>query len=187
MFAWVNSYRIFLALKFFAPSKPQAPPVVSPEGGAPIVAGQMDPHLLPPQQIHPAWTLQQPLDMHVYFSTSPNGDVFSRQWTSGWREDQDKDLPAFVWSNITFGDWNDHRVESLDIALPEVYSQICRSYSSANPIQAVQHNASLWADVFLTKEGASPDPSNSLFDPRSVHHVRKRRFFLQTLLRWVSR
>ncbi|KAH7887397.1 cleft lip and palate transmembrane protein 1-domain-containing protein [Phlebopus sp. FC_14] len=39
--------------------------------------------------------------------------------------------------------------------------------------QAVQRNASLWADVFLTKDGASPDPSNPSFDPQSVHHIRK--------------
>ncbi|KAI9574314.1 cleft lip and palate transmembrane protein 1-domain-containing protein [Boletus coccyginus] len=95
--------------------------------------------------------------MHVHFSTSPTGDVFSRQWTSGWREDQDKNLPSFVWSNITFGDWNEHRSEYLDITLPE----------------AVQRNASLWADIFLTKEGASPDPSNPSFDAQSVHHIRK--------------
>ncbi|KAF9226832.1 cleft lip and palate transmembrane 1 [Gyrodon lividus] len=95
--------------------------------------------------------------MYVYFSTSPNGDVFSRQWTSAWREDQDKGLPNFVWSNITFGDWNDQRTAYFDIALPE----------------AVQRNASLWADVFLTKEDASPDPSNPSFDPQSVHHIRK--------------
>lgn len=61
--------------------------------------------------------------MHVYFSTSPNGDVFSRQWTSGWREDQDKGLPSFVWSNITFGDWNDHRTEHLEVTLPEVQNR----------------------------------------------------------------
>ncbi|KAF8559459.1 cleft lip and palate associated transmembrane protein [Imleria badia] len=147
-----------LAMKFFVPTKPQTPPstVVSSGGEAPPT-GQVNPFLLPPQQAYLAWTLGQPLSMYVYISTSPNGDVFSRQWTSGWREDQDKGLPSRVWSNITFGDWDDQRTEYLDVTLPE----------------AVQRNASLWADVFLTKEGASPDPSNPSFDPQSVHHIRK--------------
>lgn len=43
-------------------------------------------------------------------------------------------------------------------------------------VHAVQKNGSLWADVFLVKDGASPDPSNPSFDPHSVHHVRKREF-----------
>ncbi|KAG8218967.1 cleft lip and palate transmembrane protein 1-domain-containing protein [Butyriboletus roseoflavus] len=144
-------------MKLFSPTKPQTTPAVPPGSETPSSVGQVNPLLLPPQHAHLAWALGQPLSMYVYFSTSPNGDVFSRQWTSGWREDQDKDLPSFVWSNITFGDWDDHRTEYFDIALPEV----------------VQRNASLWADVFLTKEGANPDPSNSSFNPQSVHHIRK--------------
>lgn len=38
----------------------------------------------------------------------------------------------------------------------------------------MQRNASLWADVFLVKSGASPDPNSPKFDPRAVHHMRKR-------------
>ena len=60
------------------------------------------------------------LSMHVYLSTSPNGDVFSRQWTKKWKEDTDEDLPQFVWENITYGDWNDRRVIDLDVPLPLV-------------------------------------------------------------------
>jgi len=37
----------------------------------------------------------------------------------------------------------------------------------------VQHNGSLWADVFLVKRGSSPDPSDPQYDPSSVHHIRK--------------
>lgn len=117
-----------VAMKFFAPTKPQTPSVVSSGGEAPPT-GQVNPFLLPPQQAYLAWELEQPLSMYVYFSTSPNGDVFSRQWTSGWREDQDKDLPSFVWSNITFGDWNDQRTEYFDIALPEVYRLLWCAYA----------------------------------------------------------
>ncbi|KDQ64299.1 hypothetical protein JAAARDRAFT_118483 [Jaapia argillacea MUCL 33604] len=95
--------------------------------------------------------------MHVHLSTSPSGDVFSKQWTSAWRKDQDEGLPTFIWDNMTFGDWKETRTIDFDVNLPE----------------AVQHNGSLWADVFLVKQGASPDPSNPQFNPASVHHVRK--------------
>lgn len=39
-------------------------------------------------------------------------------------------------------------------------------------VQSVQNNGTLWADVFLVRDGASPDPSDTKFDPQSVHHVR---------------
>jgi hypothetical protein len=48
--------------------------------------------------------------------------------------------------------------------------------------QPVQRNGSLWADVFLVKNGTSPDPSNPSFDPHSVHHIRKR----ETMASWFS-
>jgi hypothetical protein len=40
----------------------------------------------------------------------------------------------------------------------------------------VLKNGSLWADIFLARNGANPDPQNSAFDPALVHHVRKRMF-----------
>lgn len=40
-------------------------------------------------------------------------------------------------------------------------------------LQSVQNNGSLWADIFLVKDGASPDPSKPNFDIRAIHHVRK--------------
>lgn len=43
--------------------------------------------------------------------------------------------------------------------------------------KAVQQNGSLWADIFLVKNGADPDPSSPNFSPSSIHHVRKRRKF----------
>ncbi|KAI0772049.1 cleft lip and palate transmembrane 1 [Trametes elegans] len=109
-----------------------------------------------PTQAVPAWPLGIPLAMHVYLSTSPTGDVFSSKWTSGYRKDQDADLPSLVWSNITFGDWNEKRVADFTVNIPE----------------SVQNNGTLWADVFLVRDGASPDPSDPKFDPQSVHHVR---------------
>ena len=43
-------------------------------------------------------------------------------------------------------------------------------------------NGSLWADIFLARNGANPDPQNSAFDPTLVHHVRKRMFLRFSLL-----
>lgn len=40
--------------------------------------------------------------------------------------------------------------------------------------QNVLNNGSLWMDVFLTKEGAVPDPNNPNFSPDNIHIVRKR-------------
>jgi hypothetical protein len=34
----------------------------------------------------------------------------------------------------------------------------------------------LWADVFLVKDEANPDPSHPEFDPLSVHYIRKREY-----------
>lgn len=109
-----------LAMKLMAPAKPSAVPPVATSGIDAVQPGQVNPFLLPPTQAYPAWKLGQPLSMHVYFSTSPNGDVFSRQWTSAWREDQDAGLPNFVWENITFGDWKDIRIATYDLDLPLV-------------------------------------------------------------------
>ncbi|KAL0580511.1 hypothetical protein V5O48_001498 [Marasmius crinis-equi] len=136
-----------MASKFFAPkpTTPQAPPATTNEPGKP---GTPNPWSLPPVNAELGWPLGQPLALHVYLSTSFNGDVFSKQWTSKWRENQDEGLPTFVWDNITFGDYSDKRVSVLN-------------------------NGSLWADVFLVKAGSSPDPQNPTFDPEKIHHIRK--------------
>ncbi|XP_006456744.1 hypothetical protein AGABI2DRAFT_154242 [Agaricus bisporus var. bisporus H97] len=94
--------------------------------------------------------------MHVYLSTSPRGDVFSKGTLSS-RRDLEAGLPHFVWENITYGNFSDSRVKSYDIKFPEFVLQ----------------NGSLWADVFLTRNGANPDPNNSNFNPDDIHHIRK--------------
>ncbi|PFH49245.1 hypothetical protein AMATHDRAFT_148054 [Amanita thiersii Skay4041] len=94
--------------------------------------------------------------MHVYLSSLPSGNVFN-QWTNRWRKDQDEGLPHFIWENITFGDYNDARVVEFEIKFPE----------------KVLRNGSLWADVFLTKNGADPDPHKPDFNPQDIHHIRK--------------
>ncbi|KAJ7228215.1 cleft lip and palate associated transmembrane protein [Mycena pura] len=128
------------------PAVPASGPPGSTESSEPV-----NPWLLPPAQVTPAWPLGQTLDMHVRFSTSAKGDV---QWTS---KDEDEGLPNFVWENITFGDYNDARVVELNFNLPP----------------RVLNNGSLWADIFLAKNGAHPDPKSDAFSPENIHHVRK--------------
>ncbi|KAJ4479138.1 cleft lip and palate associated transmembrane protein [Lentinula aciculospora] len=157
LLVWVVSQMV---TKYFAP-KATTPTVQTTTG--PPAAGEshaqnvVNPWLLPPAQANPGWPFGASLDMHVYLSTSPNGDVFSRQWTSGYRKDRDEGLPNFVWKNITYGDYAESRVVEYDIVFPET----------------VLRNGTLWADVFLTKEGTSPDPQNERFNPEHIHHVRK--------------
>ncbi|KAI0824729.1 cleft lip and palate transmembrane 1 [Trametes gibbosa] len=148
--------------KFLGSKKPQETPAVAQttsQASVPQaqVPGQSTPvaNAVPTAAV-PAWPLGIPLAMHVHLSTSPTGDVFSSKWTSGHRKNQDADLPSLVWNNITFGDWNEKRAAEFTVNLP----------------LSVQNNGSLWADVFLVRDGASPDPSDAAFDPLSVHHMR---------------
>ncbi|KAJ6616203.1 cleft lip and palate associated transmembrane protein [Mycena sp. CBHHK59/15] len=145
-----------LASKYFfnAGTQPAVPAKGTADSPPPEA---VNPWLLPPAHVSLAWPLGQQLDMHVHLSTSPNGDVFSSKWTSGYRKDQDEGLPSFFWKNLTFGDYNDARVVEYNINFPP----------------SVLKNGSLWADIFLTKNGASPDPQNAAFNPADIHHVRK--------------
>uniref|UniRef100_A0A8H7XXW1 Cleft lip and palate associated transmembrane protein n=1 Tax=Psilocybe cubensis TaxID=181762 RepID=A0A8H7XXW1_PSICU len=149
-----------LATKFLssnpANTPPTAPTVVDSNGQHIPPTTPVDPSSLPPTTITPYWPLGLSLDMHVYFSTSSTPDVFSK-WTSEHRTDKDHNLPHFVWNNITYGDYNDHRVIDFDVKFPE----------------SVLRNGSLWADIVLTRDGASIDPRSPKFDPERVHHVRK--------------
>ncbi|CAL1701068.1 unnamed protein product [Somion occarium] len=155
---------IYVAMQFvtkFFTSTPSpdtpAVPAASVTPGATIPTASPNAPPLIPTQAHAAWPLGIPLAMHVYLSTNPTGDVFSSRWTNGYRKNDDVDLPKFVWDNITFGDWKDSRTVDYDVKLP----------------LSVQHNGSMWADVFLVRDGASPDPNDANFDVNAVHHVRK--------------
>jgi hypothetical protein len=111
-----------LATNYFAGSKPQAAvPAPAKPGDAPAV----DPRMSPPANAHLGWALNQRVDMHVYLTTSPTGDVFSNQWTSGRRENHDKGLPNFVWENLTLGNWKDSRTVEMEIKFPEVSILLC--------------------------------------------------------------
>jgi len=85
----------------------------------------VDPWLSPPTQALPAWPLGSVLDMHVYLSTSPNGDMFTK-WTSTYQKNRDEGLPQFVWKNITYGDYTDSRVINFDVNFPDVRSFFTR-------------------------------------------------------------
>ena len=79
----------------------------------------ISPHLLPPVEASPIWPLGVTFDMHVYLSTLPRLDVYTK-WTSAYRKDKDESLPHFVWENITYGNYNDHRVNNVMVDFPEV-------------------------------------------------------------------
>lgn len=79
----------------------------------------ISPHLLPPVDALPYWPLGVAFDMHVYLSSLPGLDVYTK-WTSADQNDKDEALPHFVWENITFGNYNDHRVNNLMVNFPEV-------------------------------------------------------------------
>ncbi|KAF7294328.1 hypothetical protein HMN09_01161900 [Mycena chlorophos] len=136
------------------PEQPQpAVPATQPDG-TPIPA--IDPRLLPPVQAHLSnhWSVGQTVDMYVYFTTTPlKADEFSSRWMSAYSA-----LPNFVWDNITFGDYSDTRVVDLNIAFPP---------------SVRNNNGSLWADVYLAKNGANPNPSHPKFSADDVHHIRK--------------
>ncbi|KAF9651128.1 cleft lip and palate transmembrane 1 [Thelephora ganbajun] len=106
-----------------------------------------------PVQPHPiengvlAWPFGSKLSMHVYLSTDPEGNVFGHK----------EALPHFAWNGITFGDWYEARVIDLNVNFPK----------------SVRHNGSMWADIFLVKDNASPNPYSSSYNPLLVHHVRQ--------------
>ena len=86
---------------------------------APSRQDGVDPWQLPPTHALPEWPLGSVIDMHVYLSTSPNGNL-STEWASTYRESRDKELPQFVWKNITYGDYTDTRVINFDVNFPDV-------------------------------------------------------------------
>jgi len=88
---------------------------------------ETNPWLKPPIEVLPSWPLGLVLDMHVYLSTSPRGDVLSKGTVSS-RRDEAAGLPHFVWKDIKLGDWSDIRVVNYDIKFPEVCCIFTSSY-----------------------------------------------------------
>ncbi|KAF7332430.1 hypothetical protein MKEN_00124900 [Mycena kentingensis (nom. inval.)] len=136
-----------------APKTPAVPTTPGPDG-SPV---PVDPRTLPPVQanIAPGWDIGSRFDMHVFFSATPLKEgEFSAKWMPAYNPEG---LPTFVWNNITFGDYEDSRELDLEIKFP----------------LTVLNNGSLWADVYLAKNGANPHPQSSKFTADDVHHVRK--------------
>ncbi|KAI0268232.1 cleft lip and palate associated transmembrane protein [Gloeopeniophorella convolvens] len=141
-----------LVSKFLGPKAPaavQPPPPAIPGGAVGNVPapGQVNPFLQPPAQAFLAWPLGIPVSLYFHLSTDPSGQPHPGE----------KDLPRFVWHNITFGDWNEVRKEDYTVHLPE----------------SVQRNGSLWAHISLTREDADPNPNSASYKKEHVHHVRK--------------
>ena len=111
--------------RFLVPSTPPATSSAaskqSPSSGIITNTPETNSWLKPPTEALPSWQLNLALDMHVYLSTSPRGDVFSKGAVSS-RRDEAAGLPHFVWKDITFGGWGDTRVVNYDIKFPEVWS-----------------------------------------------------------------
>ncbi|EJD48606.1 cleft lip and palate transmembrane 1 [Auricularia subglabra TFB-10046 SS5] len=141
--------------KWMAPKPAPAPPTaVTTDGNVQQAApGAPNPFDLPPNNVNLGWAMGTPLNMHVYVSTSPYGDVFRSDPSRA----QDADLPHFVWENISLGDWNDIRIKKLDVPIPS----------------SVQHNASLWAHTFLCANGSTPDYTSPTYNRKLVTHTRK--------------
>jgi len=62
--------------------------------------------------------------MHVYFSTSPTGDVFGVASRKNWGQAElDTDagvFPHWTWTDIRFGDWTEERRKDVNIKIPWV-------------------------------------------------------------------
>ena len=106
-----NRYLDDLATKFFAGNKPPVAASVKDASGALVTPVVVDPHTLPPVEVVPFWPLGLNLDMYVYLTTSPNDNPSAHR---------NEGLPHFVWNNISYGDYNDHRVVQFDVQFPEV-------------------------------------------------------------------
>ncbi len=106
----------FLASKSTTPAAPVTTPTIF-DPSAPA-SEQTNAFSLPPTQAELLWPTGISLDMYVYLSTSPNGDVFAHKRTMSYNKEDE--LPSFVWGNITFGDWSEKRVADLNVSLPMV-------------------------------------------------------------------
>lgn len=135
------------------PPTPGSVPVPTDASGNPV-----DPMTLPLLQALPAWSTNQNVSVHVYFSTSPIGDVFGVVNRKNWGQEETGGFPHWTWDNVEFGNWDYELRKDVEIEIP----------------MAVRRNiSSLWADIFLTKDGANPNPTKPGYIPGSVHHVRK--------------
>ncbi|KAF8915437.1 cleft lip and palate associated transmembrane protein [Mucidula mucida] len=139
-----------LATRFFAPKAAVTPDATTMSTQPPGTTNTetIDPWSLPPKQATSAWPLGDALSMHVYLTTSPRPDLANLK---------EGGLPHFVWDGLTYGDYKDTRSVEYNVDFPE----------------SVKHNGSLYADIFLLRNGASLDRSSPSFKPDDIHFIRK--------------
>ncbi|CDZ97998.1 Transmembrane protein [Phaffia rhodozyma] len=135
------------------PQPPAAVPTADSvgESASGLAGAPLDPRLKPkadPITYRPFWEESTSMDMYIYFSTSPSGDVDFGQ---------DGGSPSIVWKDLVYGDWKINDFKDIQVDLPA----------------SVQRNASLWADIFLTNGHVSPDPSDPKYNASAVAHSRK--------------
>ena len=98
----------------------RAPQPAAPVGEGPNV--QQPPQQLGPVNGLPAWPAGTNLSVHIYFSTSPLGDVFGVTNRKNWGQAEATGFgfPHWTWDNITYGDWADSRKKDVVLEIPMV-------------------------------------------------------------------
>ena len=102
-----------------------------------------------PTHVTNLWDADTEMDLYVKLSLSHDPHAALHE---------SNNLPDLHWSGITYGDWNLDRHASFDVQIPH---------------SVTHNNASLWADFYLSKHGATIDHLDTAYDPLSVTHSRK--------------
>jgi hypothetical protein len=98
-----------------------------------------------PQSIKPMWSAGVPLDISLYISPSPILPPL---------KSMPKDSLIVNEKGITLGDWGDERSIDTVISVP----------------QEVQNNGTLFAHIFVAKEGGIMDPSQAGYDSTKAYN-----------------
>ncbi|KAG9075276.1 hypothetical protein FRC06_010180 [Ceratobasidium sp. 370] len=124
--------------------KPPAPPPPVPSSGQQSSDLPNNAPQAAQTQAGSLWTPGTNLTLHFLLSTSPTE-------VNGFGG------PVFTWEGIEYGKWNESREWDGTIHTPE----------------SVMNNGTLWAHIFLVRNGASIDPRDKSFNPSDTHHSRK--------------
>ncbi|GAO48717.1 hypothetical protein G7K_2887-t1 [Saitoella complicata NRRL Y-17804] len=115
-----------------------------PEGVNAIV----DPRLLLPEKVAPAWPANSEFDLRIY--TSPSDSYTSLDFS-------DPSSLLLHERSLHLGDWNDERV--VEVVIPAT--------------TAMQNNGSLYAHIVLARDGAEVDPGREEYDGKNVARMTK--------------
>ncbi|KAK4053964.1 hypothetical protein OIO90_003801 [Microbotryomycetes sp. JL221] len=100
----------------------------------------------PQVTLEPLWQQGKALDVLVKLSTANDGVI----------NFQDTSLPSVSWKDVPLSKSSWQRDWDTIVRLP----------------QTVQNNGSLWADIFVSPAGTSPDPQSGSFESEHLH-IRK--------------